>query len=89
MKTQLESKSTTSKPRHCRYTAKCPRCGEPLRRTRAHAGDRLLNLIWSGHRFRCYNLPCQWEGRRRIRDLETCGEQAAPLTFAPSLSGQG
>lgn len=66
---------------------KCPCCGESLRRMRLHAGDRLLNLVWPGQRFCCYNLTCQWQGRRRVRDVRACRQRAKSFLATPSVIG--
>lgn len=67
----------------------CPRCGEPLWRVRHRAHDRLLDLLRPAYRFRCYNLPCQWEGRRSNRDaLMRRGKSFLPRTPQPAATGE-
>jgi hypothetical protein len=41
---------------------RCPLCAEPLLRMHRTSVDRMISMVVPVHRYRCYNLSCNWEG---------------------------
>lgn len=49
-----------------RISYACPKCGGELSRINKRSLDKLINLIASVRRFKCYG--CLWEGNRFISE---------------------
>ena len=43
----------------------CPKCQQPLQRTKRRGIDRLTSLFVPVARYRCRNFSCRWEGNLR------------------------